>query len=739
MKKKKIRLKYKKERVLLSDILPYELPFIFTNRYFYRFIVKNGIQLDGDTIVWKKGIEEGAELIISAIVRCKKIHFDGNSVKAGRGTYNTIPFTYGVSHKPTKCRYLSIIHPVNQIKIVDFYERYKHVLLYLCSKSRFSLRYPEKVACFFYYKDRLHSTLLGKRSDKMEMYFSEYENLRTYFSYKNYTNIYKFYEDYRYQRAEKKFQHLVKFDLQSCFDSIYTHSISWAMCGGSHMYKELFAGIPDNAFGEYWDNLMQEMNYNETHGIVIGPEFSRIFAEVILQEIDKRVENKLLECGYSLNRDYECYRYVDDYFFFYNSEEVKNKALELFEEYLKEYKLTISSDKTVYYERPFITPISKAKIAIDELLKEYIQLYKNEKSITELIESDEIDLDKNDEESETIKIKEETIVNAINCELYFKFSATEFCKRFKRILSTNEVTPKDVMNYSISRLSVLIERILKRWDRTYKPLCYAVSSTGYNQYKIIAIKQIRKMEKALAKFLFEIIDSLFFLYSTNKRVNTTLKAMQLLNTIIVYLDHDYSIKKSKLIIKIPRFSEYIREIVFKKIRDEVSLVIKSAPINEKVQLETLYFLILLKQLNPKYHINAQELESHLVVKTVNGNTLPQLNAIAVITLLYYMGLKKEFVQLQQQIVDQVINRYQSMSPERIKISAEQVILALDLAACPFILRSKRVTILQKIGLSRPEGEKVVAYLQKHKYMYTKWTGINVTKELNAKISQEVYS
>ena len=33
MKKKKIRLKYKKERVLLSDILPYELPFIFTNYY----------------------------------------------------------------------------------------------------------------------------------------------------------------------------------------------------------------------------------------------------------------------------------------------------------------------------------------------------------------------------------------------------------------------------------------------------------------------------------------------------------------------------------------------------------------------------------------------------------------------------------------------------------------------------------------------------------------------------------
>lgn len=115
---------------------------------------------------------------------------------------------------------------------------------------------------------------------------------------------------------------MVKFDLQSCFDSIYTHSISWAINGGAHMYKDLYTGSPDESFGECWDKLMQEMNYNETHGIVIGPEFSRIFAEVILQKIDSQVENQLLTEGYIVNKDYECYRYVDDYFLFYNSEDI---------------------------------------------------------------------------------------------------------------------------------------------------------------------------------------------------------------------------------------------------------------------------------------------------------------------------------------------------------------------------------------------------------------------------------
>ena len=39
-KKKKIKLCYSKERVLFSDVLPYECPIIFSNRYLYRFLAK---------------------------------------------------------------------------------------------------------------------------------------------------------------------------------------------------------------------------------------------------------------------------------------------------------------------------------------------------------------------------------------------------------------------------------------------------------------------------------------------------------------------------------------------------------------------------------------------------------------------------------------------------------------------------------------------------------------------------
>ena len=36
---------YKKERVVLSDVLPYEIPPFFSNRYFYHLLVKNKVSI----------------------------------------------------------------------------------------------------------------------------------------------------------------------------------------------------------------------------------------------------------------------------------------------------------------------------------------------------------------------------------------------------------------------------------------------------------------------------------------------------------------------------------------------------------------------------------------------------------------------------------------------------------------------------------------------------------------------
>ena len=65
----KKKLRYKKERVLLSDTLPYELPLMFSNRGFYRFLVKNGIEIDEeDTLKWSKTMPDGAFALLKLLM-----------------------------------------------------------------------------------------------------------------------------------------------------------------------------------------------------------------------------------------------------------------------------------------------------------------------------------------------------------------------------------------------------------------------------------------------------------------------------------------------------------------------------------------------------------------------------------------------------------------------------------------------------------------------------------------------
>lgn len=731
MRRKKIRLKYKKERVLFSDVLPYELPFIFSNRYFYRFLVKNGIHIESDKIVWNRDVPEGALIVLSFILDKGIAEMKAKGyVKCDDQEINkfqTIPFTYRILHKPTKSRELAVIHPRNQILMVDFYDKYKSLMLYYCGLDKYSLRYPNKVACYFYYRDKLHKTLIGRKTDSLELFFNEYENLRTFFSYKRYNNIYKFYEDYRYQRAEKKFAHLLKFDIQSCFDSIYTHSIAWATGGGREIYKTSFQG-EDKTFGSIWDRQMQLMNYNETNGIVIGPEFSRIFAEVILQHIDCSVSNSLQKDDYICDRDYVCYRYVDDYFFFYNNDACRNKAMELFDEKLREFKLSVSSEKTHEYQRPFITDITRAKIRIDKLIDEELQYHSVQQVIEEKVE-EEVDMEDIDDIELTI---DKTVIKAaIQDKDWLHLNSRKFNQVFKTILVECNVEAKDVINYTLSRIGSKLCSDIKKFDKSFRILSRALDDNNYAVYKTSIVNAKRKKEQMIVSFMEELLDVTFFLYASNKRVNTTLKVINILNEIIIHLDNDYKIKDKDIL----KYSDNARDTVFKKIQDELSLVLKTTSIDPNTQLETLYFLIINKQLRSKYHFSENELSKYIKRISSEGT----LNALTVIILLYYYGNEQRYSNLKSELMKEVKKMYENV-PEGIRRKkSELCILTLDLITCPYLIYQQKKEIASIIGIDEQGLKSMLNYFKKQKYMFTKWTKIDITKEMSAKISQEVYA
>lgn len=575
MRLKKKYISNKKERVILSDVLPYELPVTFSNRYFYRFLIENCIELDGKTIKWNK-----KDLILTEIIKLlfglndKNIEISDEYITLkNRKELITIPFNYKILHKEKDFRDLTIIHPLNQLTLIEFYEKCKELILYYCNVSPFSIRKAHKVAKLTFYKDKTHleSLAYDQEHNIVEEFEREYENLKTFFVYRKYSNIYKFYESYQYHRCEKKYNKLYKFDIANCFDSIYTHSITWAI-----LNREIVKNNLDKSkrtFGDRFDTLMQKLNYNETNGIVIGPEFSRIFAEIILQKIDINVLYRLEKQGIFHKVHYEIFRYVDDYFIFYDDERVKEDILKEYRLQLREYKLCISDLKIESFEKPIITGLTRAKQQISDLL--------NKNLIFKKLEQNGLEGDKSTE-------------NEDRYSMYV--SSNKLITRFKTIIKEKNISYKDILNYTLACIDRKVLKLAKTCDK---------------------IENKKKHESKIVKAVLEILDFTLFLYSVAPRANTTIKLCLILSKIIKFAKNE------------EHFNYDNRHLIFKKIYDDISFILNKNRSHEHIQVETLYLLIMLKELGKEYKIDQHVLCNYFNINSEKKKCQSDLNYLSI--------------------------------------------------------------------------------------------------------------
>ena len=725
-KRKKIKLNYSKERVLFSDVLPYECPIIFSNRYLYRFLAKYlwvGEEQKIDNITWnvlkqskrldQKDVSVFAALLFGCYEKGKRI---GKLQHKPNDLF--YPYQFNIAHKTNKNRTLSIIHPYNQWQIVEFYEQYKYSILYLCNQSSYSIRKPHKIAQYFYYRDRLHRKLSGHESDKVELFFNEYENLKTYFSYEKYANIYKFYEDYRYQRAEKKFKYLVKFDLQSCFDSIYTHTISWATAGGANKVKVL-PGYHGSWVGDAFDNLMQSVNARETNGIVIGPEFSRIFAEIILQYIDQKVEQELLKKNLRLKSTYECYRYVDDYFLFYNDENVRNLFMESLTKWLKEFKLQINPSKTEVYERPFITKVTIAKQRIENLLSNIFSI-----PLWEEMESNLSMEKEEDTEDEDLDKDREILDKKFNIYL----PANDVNTQIKVIVKECGIEYRDIANYLLEKISQRLDAFLNRYEIGFKKYERLMSKEETNKDDVETHAQ--RVQRKLTNYLVSLIDVTFFVFNSNRQINTTLKLQKIINSIIIYAKRHGDFKVNPAV----SFQTISKDIIFKKIQDEIALVLATTDSHRNTLHESLYLLILAKELGYAYLLSPEVIRSFIEKSEL------QYNFFACLILLYYYANHKCYDLQKALLTDEILKKYRLVAESERKRNSELTILTADMMTCPFVDDAYKQRLLTLMGITETKDQQMIMrFAKKQKYIFTRWTMFNLNKELQAKISQEVYS
>ncbi|MEI7679537.1 MAG: antiviral reverse transcriptase Drt3b, partial [Betaproteobacteria bacterium] len=342
------------DRVLITETLPYETPIIFSNEGLYERIVKI----------------ETAPKILQTLLRC--LVFGEGEAK----THSSIPYLYKIRKDSREFRRLALIHPRSQWKMREFYQKYQDLIVYHCSHSPASIRSPKKVAGSFYFKGVMEN--LKQYKDESISHFSLEELIKhspTYFSYRGYDRLYKFFESKDYFELEKRHQVMLTLDVSKCFDSIYTHTMSWAIKDKEFTKAHVSVSA---TFAQEFDELMQHANHRETNGIVIGPEISRIFAEIIFQEVDTVTIRKLKKEKLEFGEHYAFRRYVDDVFIFCGSEGDAQKVYNCYSDVLLTFNLHANVSKSKTLRRPFVTTKSRliqaASLEINRFVEKFLEL-----------------------------------------------------------------------------------------------------------------------------------------------------------------------------------------------------------------------------------------------------------------------------------------------------------------------------------------------------------------------------
>ena len=753
---KRKNIGYKKERVVLSDILPYEVPPFFSNRDFYHFLINNKVELfeKKETyreveIRFKKDSTEILEKLVRLVFGIRKdvlIHrtkgYDYFKLKS----IVTIPFNFKIAHKKSEFRSLTVIHPLNQLSLIGFYDEYKYDLIYYTGLSRLSLRYPVKISSLKYFRDQTHRRNKARFSELeiIETENKEYLSLKSYFSYRRYNNINEFYESSQFHRAERRFGELLKFDVAKCFDSIYTHTLPWSIYNKKIVKDNVIKQLK-LTFGNRFDVLMQKMNYNETNGIVIGSEFSRIFAEIILQDIDNKVLSELEHSGLVYKLDFDIFRYVDDYFVFGKSSDTISRILECYRLNLRKYNLFFNESKTKPFVKPIITNISIAKELIRDLVERtmFLKFY------------------------DTPETKE------IGLKFY---SAKDVITNYKKALALSNTSYKDLQNYFLAILFNKTKELIRKYEKNQSELFNFISKHSKSKEKheedpsneelkarmleleasvLEKTKQLKRYHNQIFKSFQEIIELTFFVYSVLPKVSFSIKVSHILFRIIDFIKNQERTKQHFLskvsvedekLIALLAFSYDEKHNIFKGISDNIDFIFKGTEVSLNTPIETLYLLQVSKELGVNYLFSEDILINHFNITITNGGVNNELNYFTIISLLSYIQRLSRYDRIRdylRRIITYKFIRYENKD-------AELSLLIVDLLNCPYLANSDDdvIQFQQKVldlikffddGTSTIQKRDVITKLKKnYSLSYFRWINQDLGIELNTKRGHNVY-
>jgi hypothetical protein len=137
------------------------------------------------------------------------------------------------------------------------------------------------------------------------------------------------------------FEHALVSDISRFYGTLYTHAIPWALHGKLWCKTNLNKVPYDASLGAKLDKAVRKGQDNQTLGIPVGPDTSRVVAEIVGVAIDCRVQGAL-----KLNSS-RGFRHIDDWYIGFDSAGEAEDAIATLATACRDYELELNADKTL--------------------------------------------------------------------------------------------------------------------------------------------------------------------------------------------------------------------------------------------------------------------------------------------------------------------------------------------------------------------------------------------------------
>lgn len=149
-------------------------------------------------------------------------------------------------------------------------------------------------------------------------------------------------DDFRVDLSSRR-EEFISADIRAFFHSIYTHAIPWAIYGKPWAK----ANRDPKHYGNLIDLLCRNSQDGQTIGLAVGPDTSRLIAEVVASAIDTKLREKLKVSGRDASR------YIDDYTISSANGQSGESLIAALRQSTAQFELELNSEKSAVYPTSF--------------------------------------------------------------------------------------------------------------------------------------------------------------------------------------------------------------------------------------------------------------------------------------------------------------------------------------------------------------------------------------------------